>query len=495
MKKILYAILAFCSTVAYAEDAVLKASAQTFAVMPKVGTPAGHTKSGNKIEVVYGDLKTTVVLFEDGANKLCFVTSALSVEAGPLHNAIVNILSKNLKIAPEAVVTSSSHNHTIPYLYVDSLHIPEAGSPQFLNWELGQDFMKKLQKVAVQLAKTLEPVSIEWGVAEENRITYNRRGRRLNGKTYFMREEDRMLVGEGYRGLIDPEAMVVILKGKTDKPVAAITFFTGHPVAAYNPEKMMSYGQFPQAASEKLSKYLGGVPVAFIQGCGGDINAKHMLSGTIEQARLLGEQLGETFIIAAKSLKKSKRTGLEWSREMVNVPLSPLPSEASLQKDLELIDAFVKRGDAGDENTYECVGMNFPKALSPPYRARLVQSVRPWYVWALDQHKTSNLKNVPTELPISIVVARFGDVGFVGLPYEPFVKTGLKIKQEAALPCVLTGGYTDGAYGYIPDATACDDREYQAGYFRYRGNVPPYKSPGGDACSVVAINKLAQFAR
>lgn len=498
MKHIFYALIAFrvlTTGTSMAASPVLKAAAQTFAITPKVGTPAGHTKSGSKIEVVYGDLKTTLVFFEEGDNRLCFVTSALGIESGLLHQAIVNILSRTLKISPESVVTSGSHNHTIPWLHVDSTHIPETGNPQRLSWELGQDFLKKLQHSANQLAASLVPVSIEWGVAEENRITYNRRGRRLNGKTYFMREEDRMLAGEGYIGLIDPEAVVVMLKNKADKPVAAMTFFTGHPVAAYNPEKMMSYGQFPQAASEKLSRHLGGVPVAFVQGCGGDINAKHMLTGTIEQARLLGEQLGDTFIIASQSLHQSKRTGLEWSREIVKVPLAPLPSEASLTKDLESIDDFVKRGDAGDENTYECVGMNFPKALTPPYRARLVQSVRPWYVWALDQHKNNNLKNVPTELPISIVVVRFGDVGFVGLPYEPFVKTGLKIKRETPLPCVITAGYTDGAYGYIPDASACDDREYQAGYFRYRGNVPPYKSPGGDACATVAINKLAQFAR
>lgn len=498
MKRIFFyilSILTFCHTVSHAENTVLKASAQTFAVTPKVGTPSGHSRTGNKIEVVYGDLKTTVILFEEGSNRLCYITSALGVESGALNKACVKILSRTLKIAPEAVVASSSHNHTIPWLNVDSTDIPEKGNPQLLSWELGQDFLKKLQKTATQIAQTLEPVSVEWGVAEENRITYNRRGRRLNGKTYFMREEDRLQVGEGYVGLIDPEAMVVILKGKMDKPVAAISFFTGHPVAAYSPEKLMSYGQFPQAASEKLSKHLGGVPVAFIQGCGGDINSKHMLTGTIEQARLLGDQLGDTFIIAANSLHKSKRTGLEWSREIVNVPLSPLPSVSNLEKDLASIDDFVKRGEAGDENTFECVGMNFPKALTPPYRARLVQLVRPWYVWALDQHSTNNLKNVPTELPISIVVARIGDVGLVGLPYEPFVKTGLIIKKEAALPCVLTGGYTDGHYGYIPDATACDDREYQAGFFRYRGNIPPYKAPGGDACSTVAINKLAQFAR
>ncbi|WP_353719957.1 acyltransferase [Dyadobacter sp. 676] len=459
MKKICVGILiALASGIAHpgAADG-LKAAGRTFAVTPRPGTPAGHTKTGNKIEVVHGDLKTTIILLEEGPDRLCFLTSALTVESGLVHNACVNILSQVFRIPPEAVVTASSHNHTIPWMHVDSAAVPETGSPQMLNYELGQDFLKKLRKAAVQMAGSLEPVTVEWGMAEENRITYNRRGRRPNGKTYFMREEDRMLVGEGYRGLIDPEAMVVVFKNRSDRPVAAFSFFTGHPVAAYNPEKMMSYGQFPQVASEILSEYLGGAPVAFVQGCGGDINAKHMLTGTIAQARLLGEQLGETFVIAAKSLRKSKRSGLEWSREPVYIPLAPLPDEASLRRDLESIDDFVKRGDAGDENTYECVGMNFPKALTPPYRARLVQSVRPWYVWALDQHKTRNLRNVPTELPISIVVARFGDVGFVGLPYEPFVKTGLKIKQEAALPCVLTGGYTDGSYGYIPDATACDD--------------------------------------
>jgi hypothetical protein len=124
-----------------------------------------------------------------------------------------------------------------------------------------------------------------------------------------------------------------------------------------------------------------------------------------------------------------------------------------------------------------------------------VQAVRPWYIWALDQYKTNNLRNVPVSLPIDIVVARFGDVGFVGLPYEPFVKTGLKIQEEAALPVVLTGGYTDGSYGYIPDASAADDREYMSGFFRYRGNIPPYKAPAGDACSAVAVEKLNSFAR
>lgn len=473
----------------------LKVAARTFSIVPKVGTASAHTQTSHLIEAVHGDIKTTVTLFEQGSNKFCLVTSSLGIESGELHNTIVAILSQALQITPAAIVTSGSHNHTIPVLLTDKDKRPASGTPQLMAWELGMDFVKKLQDVASQLTNSLVAVDVEWGKAEENRITYNRRGIRPNGKTYFIREEDRMLEGEGYRGLIDPDAKVVVFRSKAGKPVSALTFFTGHPVAAYNPEKMISYGQFPQVASDILSAYLGNIPVGFVQGCCGDINAKYMLTGTIQQAQQLGEYLGQTFIIAAKSLRPSKRTGLEWSREKVLVPSAPLPDEKSLQRDLDSIDTFVKRGNANDENTFECVGMNFPKALTPPYRARLVELVRPWYVWALDQYKTNNLRNVPTSLPIEIVVARFGDVGFVGLPFEPFVKIGLKIKQEANLPVVLTGGYTDGSYGYIPDASAADDREYMSGFFRYRGNIPPYKAPAGDACATVAVDKLNSFAR
>jgi len=479
----------------HAQNDKLEVAAYTFAIQPKVGTPSGHTRTAHLIEEVYGDLKTTILFFKQGENKFCMLTSALGVESGALRKASVEIISNTLKIDPGAISASSSHNHTIPFLNVSEKK-PDADSPQLLSWELGNDFKEKLQKAATYVSKNLEPVSVEWGKAEENRITYNRKGYYPNGKTYFMREEDRInLAGEGYRGQIDPDAVVVVFKNEKDKAIAALTSFTGHPVAAYDPEKLISYGQFPQTASEMLSEHLGGIPVGFVQGCAGDINEKYMLSGTIDQARELGEYLGETFILASKTLRPSKRVGLEWSREQVRVPFAELPSEVQLREDLAEIDGFIKRGKAGDENTLHSVGMNFPKALSPPYRARLVELVRPWYVWALEQHEQDKLDELPEYLPIQIVVARFGDVGFVGLPYEPFVMTGLKIKQSQALPCVITGGYTDGSYGYIPDARGADDREYMSGFFRYKKNIPPYKAPAGDMCSEVAIEALTEFAR
>jgi hypothetical protein len=176
------------------------------------------------------------------------------------------------------------------------------------------------------------------------------------------------------------------------------------------------------------------------------------------------------------------------------IPQAGLPPLTDLERDLASIDAFIRRGMAGDEDTLQCVGMNFPKALTPPYRATLVQMVRPWYVWAVDQRKTGAADALVRGHPVEVVVARLGDVGYVGMPFEPFVKIGLRIKRETPLPCVLPSGYTDGSHGYIPDATACDDREYMGGFFRYLPERLPYTAPGGEAVAEVVVPILKQFA-
>lgn len=470
-------------------------AATTFSIQPKVGMLASHTRVGVLVDAVYGDLKTTLTLFKQENNTMLLISSPLGVDSY-LREPIVKAIQEVLKLPKDAIVTASSHNHTVPHLLVDANQVPPKNTPQYLSWEVGTDFMGKLKKAAEGLTAKLVPVTVEWGVAEENRISYNRRGVYPDGTTYFMREEDRQLVGEGYVGTIDPDAAVVVFRNRnTGKPVTALTMFACHPVVAYNPEKQFSFGQFPQIASEMVSDYFGGIPVGFLQGASGDINAKYMLTGTIDQAKEAGRILGETMLIAARNLRPSKRIGMEWSIETAYIPYGPLPSLEDLELSLAEIDDFVKRGNAGDENTLRCVGMNFPRALTPPYRANLVMGVRDWYIWAIEQYKQNKLNDLPTHMTMRFVVARFGDVGYAAMPYEMFVKTGLKIKRESTLPLVLVGGYTNGAYGYIPNSSAVDDREYMSGYFRYRKSIPPYAAPAADAAAEVAIRKLNQFAR
>lgn len=483
----------------------LKAAARSFSVRPSIGEDT-DSRTGAKIEKVIGDLKSTIVLFEYGNTKLCFITSPLRVEGGSISTATFNIanlniavkslISKELGISPNQIVAATDHNHTIPRVIIqnpESWGKPGSFPPKKESNKIGRQFMIKLASALKGLEKDLVPVTVEWGVAKEDRLTYNRKGKRADGRTYFIREEDRLELGDDYKGIIDTDAMVVVLRAENGRPVAALTLYTGHPVTAYNPERMISMGQWPQFATEKLSKYLGGVPVAFFQGCAGDVSSKYMFTGTPDQVRELGNYLGESFIAAAKNLHRSERADLKWTRKKVKIPHAKLPDSLSLKKDLATIDDFILRGGInGDQNTMECVGMNFPKALAPPYRARLVELVKPWYLWALENHRAGTISKVPEYMEIEIVIARIGDVGYVGMPFEPFVRTGLKIKKEAPLPFVFTSGYTDGGFGYIPDASSCDDREYMSGFFRYVKR-PPYRAPGADTIATVVAEVLSGF--
>lgn len=475
--------------------AQLRVAARTFSVTPEVGAPTS-SRTEHPILKVYGPLENTIVLFESGSTRFCLVTSSLSIQNGGLNAAARAVLVKELGIEPTAFIGAGSHNHTVPTVDIQNSDAwgGTSGTPVPTDMpKVGRDFITALEAAAKDLDKALVPVSVDWGIAREDRFVYNRRGRRSDGRAYFIREEDRVELGEEYLGTIDPDAMVVVFRDAAAKPVASLALYTGHPVTGYNPETMVSHGQWPQIACDQLSRYLGGTPVAFLQGCAGDINSKGLLTGTIEQTEQYGEMLGESFVAAAKSLRHSRRTDMVWKRVPVGVPLAPLPQLPDLERDLGSIDDFIRRGRAGDPNTLECVGMNFPKALTPPYRAALVNMVRPWYVWAIDKQKTGT--QVPSSLPMEVVVARFGDVGYVGMPFEPFVRIGLKIKREADLPCVLTSGYTEGSYGYIPDTLGVNDREYMGGFFRYVGNRPPYKAPGGDAVAQVTVPILAEFAK
>jgi hypothetical protein len=473
----------------------LKAAAREITVLPCVGDlTTGRT--GAAIKEVVGELKSAVVLLEDSASRLCIVTLHSDSEWDEMRAEIELVAAETLGLKPDEIINISSHNHCSPLMVENGRNawnqLPEVKACGKLT-SYGLAFIQKLRQALEGLRERLVPVTVEWGIANEERVTYNRRGYRQDGKAYLIREEDRLLLGEGYIGTIDPEATVVVLRGTNGNPVAGLVHFTGHPVSAYHPEHMIAFGEWPQVACEILSKNLDGVPVAFLQGCAGDINSKYMLSGTVAKSRELGEFLGETLVRAASSLRQSQRGGLGRKMAEVNIPLAPIPNEASLSRDLTEIDDFIRRADAGDENTLYCVGMNFPRALSPQYRARLVEMVRPWYKNAIEVIQSGGMDQVPKVLSVEIAVARIGDVGIVGMPFETYVRTGLKIKREAPLPCMLPCGYSLRENGYIPDAYACADREYMSGFFRYSPNRPPFAPPGGDAMAEVAIRVLREL--
>jgi len=193
-------------------------------------------------------------------------------------------------------------------------------------------------------------------------------------------------------------------------------------------------------------------------------------------------------------LQPSRRDGLDVAVETVRVPLAPLPPREVLIAELKEMDAFLRRANAGDEDTRSCVGLNFPRALSPLFRGRLIEPPRDWNLWALDLREKGLADSVARDLEMEIAVIRIGDVGIVGLPCEPFQGIGRLVRRDSPLPISIPCGYANVSYGYITDGPNTGDREYMSSFYRYTKYRRPLRNPAGDVLAQRAVEILRRFA-
>ncbi len=484
-------------------EPALRVAALEFAVAPAAG---GFTSSkvGARVREVAGPLTTVVTLLEAGGTRVCLITPHMNSPKGVNISPLIRrTAAEALAMPVENVLLMLSHNHTDFNLVSNHLEASmtlsmkpeEIPAPQLV--PAGEEFLQKLAATAKQLPALLQAVTVWWAVGTENRLSYNRKGRRADGSTYLMREEDRDLMGADFKGDVDEQAPIVVLKNAGGEIVTALTHFTAHPVTCYHPEKPVVFGDWPQVACEHLAAHLSPgkpVSVSFLQGCAGDVNSKGMFRSDVEVSKKYGRMLADTYITALKDLRASERDGLDFAVEKVRIPLAPLPSEKVLKAEIAVMEDFIRRAQAGDENTRECVGQNFPSELTPAYRAALVEMILPWSRWALDLRQTGKADTVDQYLEVDIQVLRVGDVGIVGMPFEPFQGIGRQIRAGSPLPLALPCGYTNLSYGYLTDGPNTGDTEYMSANYRYSKFRPPYAKPAGDVIATQALAILRRFA-
>jgi hypothetical protein len=483
---------------------MLRVAAETFSVRPQSGSE-GQSLTHARVEKVFTSIDTTIILLEDDGARTCLIASHFLSNHYAFSNLLKKRAGKELGIAPERIFTFSSHNHTDTILTKKPLPT-EKPTPSACLKESdlsveGLEVLEKLQAAAGRLPGTLAPAWPWWGQGKERRITYNRKGRRPDGTTYFMREEDRSLLGKDYSGDIDADAPVVAFIGDDGTPLCFIVQFAGHPTTCYHPEHPVVHGDYPQEACRRLSRAFGGVPVAFLQGCCGNLNSKCLLSPKplsekVADAARHGKYLGETYIAAARKLHRSSRDDVvcEWST--ARLPFKKVPSAAHLRRQLAEIQDFMQRCARGDSTALTCVGINTSRTMSPRYRAALLEPVRRWTEWALRFRTEDRMDEAPDHADFRIGGIRIGDVGIVGMPCEPFLGIGRRIKKESDLPLAIPCGYMDDEIlAYVPDGPNNGDSEYISAYYRYTTSLLPYRDPAGDRLADSAVRLLNGLAR
>jgi hypothetical protein len=483
---------------------MLEAAAQTFETTPRAGATT-DSRTDNTTACVFSPLKTTILLLSDERTSLCFVTAACYADFYPFSNLVRQRVGEILGLSREQVVVFSSHNHSCvmlsnTYPFADKFPEEDVTLRDDQLTEFGRDMLNGLLDAAKRLKARLVPVEVHWGVGHERRISYNRKGHRADGSTYLMREEDRILLGTDFNGDIDDDAPVVAFKDASGKPVAFLVQFTAHPCTAYHPENPVTFGDFPQVACDDLSAAHGGVPVAFLQGCAGEINSKFFLAPLPPDERVaiatrLGHFLGETYVNTSHALQQSKRADLAFAWERVFLPFTSVPPARKLRADIAVMDDFLKRVAAGDDNALTCLGLNAARNMSPKYRSKLVEPCKRWAEWALRFHTENRLHEAPKGIVVVIGAFRIGDVGIVGLPCEPFLGIGRQIRRGSKLPLTIPVGYMNDNVAYVQDSPNVGDTDYSSSYYRYTCAYLPWKKPGGDLLARAGVKMLKNLGR
>lgn len=457
----------------------LEVAAASFDSTPPLGVPAPTLGEKPVVREIQGPLETRVFAIRQGDLTLGFASTD-----GSAYDPCRKRLSEALRIPVERTIVGSTHDHAT--FAAPALNDMSADG-------FGRKFYTGFESAAASLPQRFERVTVAYGKGIEDTITYNRKGHRADGTTYFMREEDRVKLPADYRGVIDPIASVLRFDGSDRVPRLLLTHFTGHPVISYQLEHPVINPDYcGWAMIDLVQAFLPARPVAaFFQGCAGDVNSKHMFGGA-ELAREAGRKLGKAYITASRNAKQIANPVLTHGQAVAHLPYGPLPPLEVLEKELrELLD-FQKRVDAGDPNTLNVIGYNFSETMKMGYRRNMAEPLLRWTRWAIQMQKQG--RSMPEEsYPIPIQAVGFGEAAFVAMPAELFVRIGLRIREGSPYALTIPAAYCNAAYpNYIGTSEDVGDREYMSAFFRH-AMKPPYRKPAGDVIADAVLALLQQM--
>lgn len=361
-------------------------------------------------------------------------------------------IASKTNIKPKNIMIHATHTHSGPK---SDLSAPKA-----------KEYLSKAAEAVILADKNIKPTVMGIGRAKEDRVSFNRRLKCIDGTTHMCWEKFEPGFVIGPLGQTDPELIALSLS-QEGKLVGIITNFGCHATTLTGNNWLYS-ADYPGYVAESIRRVKGDeiVPMYLNGPCGNVTQVDYRIGfpDTYQECQRIGYIVGVTALEAIKSNETIGGSVVAVSREMV-----PLKRITISEEQLAWAKGVMKK--------VEKEGM-------PPLQADGIPDAQ----YAMDWIKMHDIQDQIDS--VEVMVVRIGDLAFVGLPGEVFCEFGIDIKARSPFRNTIVMGLTNDDREYFPTKIS-----FTQGPKGFTPMITGYETtPGSTLYDVGTGEKLAESA-
>jgi neutral ceramidase len=401
-------------------------------------------------------LKAKAVVVQQGATRAALVVSDLLGMPQSMSSEVRALAAKLTGIRAANIAITATHTHTGPLFAGERARVfseqaaAKFGTDPLAAVKYPEALRDKLVDVIAAANARVSPATMEFVLAREDRLSFNRRFHLKDGSVRF---NPGVLNPDIVRaaGPIDPDVPFLLFT-RDKKPIGSLSVFAMHLDTVGGTEYSADY---PGHLAAELRREFGDEFISvFGTGTCGDINHIDVSGQRRYTARLIGQQLAID-ILSARSRVPLNRPALSVSSAQLSLPLRSVSAEQA----------------ASAKANMPKVGTN-----DLPFLAQ-VEAVT-----------TLDLLRRGSALDTEVQVLRLHhDVAIVLLPGEVFAELGLAIKRRSPFKHTLVIELSNDNPAYIPTEKAFKEGSYET----VNSRIAP---GGGERLVETAIQLLNDIA-
>lgn len=468
---------------------LMRAGAASIEITPPLGLPMIGFVRRQEGATLYGlPLEANVLVLASAAERvvLCNIDT-IGIDA-PESDELRDEVAEVTGARRAGVLLNWNHTHNAPppcrsLLARSGLLATDVDERIDAYWQLLRD---RVVEVAAAAAGKLEPAAVVWGVGEVD-LSVNRRERGPDGT-----------IVHGWRvdGPLDRQVVSLQVRRRDDSVIATLVGYGCHTVSVGMDFPGYS-SDFAGALRRRLRAWTGG-ECLFFQGAAGNVLPRVSFVEDEREAERMGERLAvesirslsdrsawpkrlvqrtdgsliPMILFRFEELPDEEAT-LQAAEERISFPLLPLPTERELQAVLDEYESAAQDARQRDAGAAELCGLL--------YHAK----------WARTTLEDVRAGNVQETVEGSIHAVRIGDGAIITAPGEAFTEIGMAVKERSPGRPTLYAGYTSGAVGYFPTASAYPEGGYEPAYSNRSYGRP---APVAPECERLLVERGVRLA-